>query len=113
MATTTTTTPPGTTGSGTVQRTSGGLLVNVSKKFTLVWNDFLKAFFVAALTTPITELLTGLQSGNFKPNWVALGSVAVSSGAAYLLKNVFSTSVTVVPPTPANTAAANLTPVAK
>jgi ABC-type spermidine/putrescine transport system permease subunit II len=95
-----------TTGSGTVQKTSGGLLVNVSKKFTLVWNDFLKAFFVAALTTPLTELLTSVQSGNLKPNWVALGTVAITSGASYLLKNFFSTTATVVPPTPANVAAA-------
>ena len=99
-----------TTGSGTVQKTSGGLLVQVSKKFTWVWNDFLKAFLVAALTTPLTELLTSLQSGNLKPNWVALGTVAVTSGAGYLLKNLLSTTATIVPPTPANLAAANATP---
>lgn len=103
-----TTTP--TTGSGTVQKTSGGLLVNVSKKFTLVWNDFLKAFLLAALTTPVTELLTGLQSGNFKPNWTALGTVAATSAAGYLLKNFFSTTATVVAPTSANLAAANTIP---
>jgi hypothetical protein len=91
---------------GTIMKTSSGILVQVSNKFHLVWNDFLRAFFVATLSTPFTELLTGLQSGNFKPNWVALGGVAITSGAGYLLKNYFSTTTNIVPPTAANLAAA-------
>lgn len=84
--------------STTTQTTQQGVVVAISKKFTLVWNDFLKAFLVAALSAPVTELLTSLQSGNLSPNWKALGVVAVTSGASYLLKNFFSTTATVVKP---------------
>lgn len=69
-------------------------LVTISDKFTLAWNDFGKAFIVAVLTTPVTTLLTSLQAGNFDINWKSLGVVAVSSAAAYLLKNLFSTTTT-------------------
>jgi hypothetical protein len=46
-------------------------------------------------------------------DWTTIWHTAVAAGFAYLVKNFFSTTATVVPATPANVAAANLTPVAK
>jgi LPS O-antigen subunit length determinant protein (WzzB/FepE family) len=103
-----TTTP--TTGSGTVQRTSAGLLVNVSKKFTLVWNDGLKALAVAAVSPVIPIIAQSISAKTWVFDWTTIWHTAVAAGFAYLTKNFFSTTATVVSPTPANIAAANQTP---
>jgi hypothetical protein len=73
-----------------------GFAVEVSKKFSLAWENWLKAFYIAVIAPLILELLTGLQSGNYKPNWIALASTGISTAAAYLIKTYFSTSATVI-----------------
>jgi hypothetical protein len=71
-----------------------------SKQFWLNAQDFLKALAVAALTTPITVLLTSLQACTFTINWTDEWHLAVVSAAGYLLKNFFTPAQTVTTPTP-------------
>lgn len=58
--------------------------------------DFLKALAVAALSAPLTAVLTSLSAGTFTINWTDTWHLAVVSGAAYLLKNLVTPSQTVI-----------------
>lgn len=61
-----------------------------SPKFRLDSWDFLKSLAVAALGQPLLIILTSFSAGHFNINWTEQWQMAVSSGAAYLLKNFFS-----------------------
>lgn len=95
MSTTTTTTKTATL-SPDSHPVPEGFAIKVSKKFNLIWQDGLHAFYAAVIVPLLLEILTGLQSGNFKPNWIALGTAGVSSAAAYLAKTYFTTTAIVV-----------------
>ena len=71
-------------------------MATTSPKFTLQALDFLKSLAVAALSQPILVILTSLAAGSFTINWTEQWHLAVSAGAAYLIKNFFSG---VTPPT--------------
>jgi len=61
-----------------------------SNQFSLNISDFLKGLAVAALSQPVLVILTSLSAGHFDINWTEQWHLAVSSGAAYLIKNYFS-----------------------
>lgn len=71
-------------------------MATTSPKFTLQALDFFKSLAVAALSQPILVILTTLSAGTFTINWTEQWHLAVSAGAAYLIKNFFSG---VTPPT--------------
>lgn len=71
-------------------------MATTSPKFSLQALDFLKSLAVAALSQPILVILTSLAAGTFTINWTEQWHLAVSAGAAYLIKNFFSG---VTPPT--------------
>lgn len=70
--------------------------INTSQQFWLNARDFGKALIIAALSTPITIILTSLEAGKFDIDWKALGIMAAGSAASYLLKNFFTPSQTVI-----------------
>lgn len=74
--------------------------VVTSKKFTLNWQDFLKSLVIASVSAPLLIILTSIAAGHFQINWVEEWHLAASSAAAYLLKNLFSESHTVIAPPP-------------
>lgn len=65
----------------------------ISPKFSLNIPDFLKSFAVAAISQPLLIILTSLAAGHFNINWTEQWHLAVSAGAAYLIKNYFSGAV--------------------
>src|SRR6185295_809368 len=65
-------------------------MATTSPKFTWNAQDFLKGLAVAALSQPVLVILTSLSAGHFNINWTEQWHLAVSSGAAYLIKNYFS-----------------------
>lgn len=65
-------------------------MATTSPKFSLQVLDFLKSLAVAALSQPILVILTSLSAGTFTINWTEQWHLAVSAGAAYLIKNFFS-----------------------
>lgn len=69
--------------------------IYTSKQFWLNARDFGKAIAVAALSTPVTVVLTSLQAGRFNIDWKALAIMAIGSAASYLLKNFLTPAQTV------------------
>ena len=65
-------------------------MATTSPKFSLQAMDFLKGLAVAALSQPLLIILTTIAAGHFTINWTEQWHLAVSSGAAYLIKNFFS-----------------------
>jgi len=65
-------------------------MATTSPKFWLNSLDFLKGLAVAALSQPVLIILTSLTAGQFNINWTEQWQLAVSSAAAYLIKNFFS-----------------------
>lgn len=61
-----------------------------SPKFSLNVLDFLKSFALAAISQPLLVILTSFSAGHFNINWTEQWHLAVSAGAAYLIKNFFS-----------------------
>lgn len=72
-----------------------GFVVQISKMYSLVGANYLKAFYLAVIAPIVLQLLTTLQSGNFHPDWKILGGSFVATAAAYLGKTYFSTSAVV------------------
>ncbi|MBS1915653.1 MAG: hypothetical protein JST87_05210 [Bacteroidetes bacterium] len=70
--------------------------VTTSKQFWLNVRDFLKALLVAALSTPITVTLTSFSQGKFTINFTDMWHMAAISASAYLLKNFFTPTQTVI-----------------
>ena len=67
-----------------------------SKQFRLNLNDWLKALLVAAITPALVVIQTSLDQGHLELNWKAIGIAAISGGVAYLIKNFFTPTQTVV-----------------
>ena len=63
---------------------------STSEQFRVNMRDFIKGLAVAAFSTPITIITQSLEAGHFSFDWRAIGIVAVTSGASYLMKNFFS-----------------------
>jgi hypothetical protein len=65
-------------------------MATTSPKFSLTIEDYLKGLAVASLSQPILVILTSFSAGHFDINWTEQWHLAVSSAAAYLIKNFFS-----------------------
>jgi len=71
-----------------------------SPKFSWNASDFLKSLAVAAISQPLIVILTSFSAGHFNINWTEQWHLAVSAGAAYLIKNYFSGPVPMKNSTP-------------
>jgi hypothetical protein len=58
--------------------------------FSLNTKDFVKGLFVAVFTAVITLLYNSVQAGDFVFNWKAIGMAALTSGLAYIMKNLLT-----------------------
>lgn len=72
------------------------MAVTTSKQFWLNARDYAKALAVASVTAPLSIILSSLSAGKFIIDWTAMWHLALASGAAYLLKNFFTPSQTVI-----------------
>ena len=72
------------------------MAVITSKQWRLNAYDCWKALIVAALSQPITLILTSLSAGKFDIEWKSMGIMAIGSAASYLLKNLATPSKTIV-----------------
>lgn len=54
--------------------------------------DFLKGLIVAVGSSVVTILYNTLQTGSLTFDWKQIGTVALSSALAYLMKNLFTNS---------------------
>lgn len=67
-----------------------------SKQYSLGWRDVAKALLVAILTPVLLVIQTSLDQGHLELNWKNIGIAAVSGAIAYLIKNFFTPTQTVV-----------------
>lgn len=67
-----------------------------SKIFSLQARDFLKGLLIAALSPVFTIITTSLNQGSLVFNWRAMGVTGLSAGLAYLAKNFFEPTQTVI-----------------
>lgn len=58
--------------------------------------DVLRCFVIAALSPVFTIITTSLNQGSLVFNWRAIGVTALSAGLAYLAKNFFEPTKTVI-----------------
>ncbi|MGJ1360623.1 hypothetical protein ACR79M_15110 [Sphingobacterium spiritivorum] len=70
-------------------------LIN-NKQFSLKWRDVLIGALIAAFSGAFTVALETLNSGSLEFNWKAIATTAISALLAYLGKNFFEPSKTVV-----------------
>ncbi len=66
------------------------------KQFTLNKKDWTKAILIAVLTPVIFIIQQSLDAGNFNLNWKQMAIAAVSGFLAYIIKNFFAPTQTVV-----------------
>lgn len=70
------------------------------KQFSLNLRDWLKGVYVAVVSPVLALILEQIGVGNFSFNWKELGVLAITTLAAYLLKNFFQpTKVVITNPT--------------
>lgn len=69
--------------------------VTTSKQFRVNWRDIAKALLIAAITPVLVIVQSELDSGNM-PSWKSIGMAAVGGAVAYLIKNFFTPSQTVI-----------------
>jgi hypothetical protein len=67
-----------------------------SKKYRLNWLDFAKASLMAALTPVLVLIQNSLDAGIFVFNYKPLTMAAVGGFVAYLIKNFFTPSKTLI-----------------
>jgi hypothetical protein len=65
-----------------------------SEFLTLDWKDVLKGLVVAAISAGLTALESSISTGSL--DWKTIGGVSLAAGIAYLTKNVFTPSQTVI-----------------
>lgn len=63
--------------------------ISTSSFLNVNWKDLAKGLLIAVITTPLTIILESVNAGNLTFDWKHIGVVALSAGAAYLLKNFF------------------------
>jgi len=59
---------------------------------TLNNNDFLKGLIMAVLSTVITIVYQTVEAGSLVFDWKAIGTMAITSALAYIMKNLFTNS---------------------
>jgi hypothetical protein len=63
-----------------------------STLFNLNSTDFLKGLIMAVLTTVITVVYQTVEAGSLVFDWKAIGTMALTSALAYIMKNLFTNS---------------------
>lgn len=76
--------------------------ITTSKKYTWNWADAGKGLVVAILSPIIPIVNASLTAGTFALPWKQIGLTAASAFVAYMVKNFFTQSQTVITPPPAN-----------
>lgn len=77
--------------------------VTTSKRFRLKLNDWTRGLLIAALSTPISIIITSLNDQEFSVNWNFMLRLAVGSGLSYVIKNWASPAKIVIHNAPAAT----------
>jgi hypothetical protein len=60
--------------------------------FTLNSSDFLKGLIMAVLSTVITVVYQTVEAGSLVFDWKAIGTMALTTALAYIMKNLFTNS---------------------
>jgi hypothetical protein len=55
-------------------------------------SDFIKGLIMAVLSTVITVVYQTVEAGSLVFDWKAIGTMALTSGLAYIMKNLFTNS---------------------
>jgi bacteriorhodopsin len=55
-------------------------------------SDFIKGLIMAVLTTVITVVYQTVEAGSLTFDWKAIGTMALTSALAYIMKNLFTNS---------------------
>jgi hypothetical protein len=55
-------------------------------------SDFLKGLIMAVLSTVITVVYQTVEAGSLVFDWKAIGTMALTSALAYIMKNLFTNS---------------------
>ena len=63
-----------------------------SSIFTLNSSDFLKGLIMAVLSTVITVVYQTVEAGSLVFDWKAIGTMALTTALAYIMKNIFTNS---------------------
>jgi hypothetical protein len=63
-----------------------------STLFTLNTADFVKGLLMAVLSTVITIVYQTIEAGSLVFDWKAIGTMALTSALAYIMKNLFTNS---------------------
>lgn len=61
--------------------------VFLSKKFSLIGRDYLRAAGMTAISAILTAILEVFQAGSLDFDWVKILSVGLTAGIGYLIKN--------------------------
>lgn len=85
--------------------------ITTSKQFWLNQRDFIKGLLTACVGAIITPLLDTLKTGTLTINWKAILVGALTAGLAYLAKNFFTPSATIITVPPIDIPVKNETPV--
>jgi bacteriorhodopsin len=54
--------------------------------------DFIKGLIMAVLTSVITVVYQTVEAGSLTFDWKAIGTMALTSALAYIMKNLFTNS---------------------
>jgi hypothetical protein len=60
--------------------------------FNLNATDFIKGLLMAVLSSVITVVYQTIEAGSLVFDWKAIGTIALTSGLAYIMKNLFTNS---------------------
>ena len=63
-----------------------------STLFTLNTTDFIKGLLMAVLSTVITIVYQTVEAGSLVFDWKAIGTMALTSALAYIMKNLLTNS---------------------
>jgi hypothetical protein len=55
-------------------------------------SDFIKGLIMAVLSTVITVVYQTVEAGSLVFDWKAIGTMALTSALAYIMKNLFTNS---------------------
>jgi hypothetical protein len=55
-------------------------------------SDFIKGLIMAVLTSVITVVYQTVEAGSLVFDWKAIGTMALTSALAYIMKNLFTNS---------------------
>jgi hypothetical protein len=55
-------------------------------------SDFIKGLLMAVLSSVITVVYQTVEAGSLVFDWKAIGTMALTAGLAYIMKNLFTNS---------------------